>query len=196
MSLTKVQVRDVFNVWLTFVLKFHVIIWSSVSQPFYITAHILQIFGDFWCWNGLKVQLGINLQYGSVPRNHCLEPLYESEGIAELYCFPFLCVRLCQMPSDKKDFEHFIHCNKMMIKLTPSLCYANVGAINVIFMQNNYFASPREAYSEFQGFRSLLASQLFSSWFWPLLTRASFFEAAKAVAKIGLSLKSNHHWQI
>ncbi len=53
-----------------------------------------------------------------------------------------------------------------------------------------------KSYSEFQGFRSLLASQLFSSQFWPLLTRASFFEAAKAVAKIGLSLKSNHHCQI
>ncbi len=47
----------------------------------------------------------------------------------------------------------------------------------------------RESYSEFQGFRSLFASRLFSSQFWPLLTRASFFEAARTVAKIGLSLK-------
>ncbi len=39
-----------------------------------------------------------------------------------------------------------------------------------------------QSYSEFQGFRSLLASQLFSSGFWLLLTWASFFEAAKAVS--------------
>ncbi len=54
----------------------------------------------------------------------------------------------------------------------------------------------RKKYSEFQRFRSLLASRLFLSQFWPLLTRASFLEAARAVAKIGSSLKSNHHCQI
>ena len=31
------------------------------------------------------------------------------------------------------------------------------------------------------------------SHFWPLLKQMSFFEAAGAVAKIGSSLKSNHH---
>ncbi len=61
-----------------------------------------------------------------------------------------------------------------------------------------YFLDPylKIRYSEFQGFRSLLWSRLFLSRFWPLLTRASFFEAARAVAKIGWSLKSNHHYQI
>ncbi len=49
-------------------------------------------------------------------------------------------------------------------------------------------------YSEFQGFRSYVARQLFLGQFWPLLKQASFFEAAGAVSKIGSGLKSNHHW--
>jgi len=36
---------------------------------------------------------------------------------------------------------------------------------------------------------------LFLSWFWPLLNRALFLEAAGAVLKIGSSLKPNHHWE-
>jgi len=34
---------------------------------------------------------------------------------------------------------------------------------------------------------------IFLSWFWPLLSWASFLEAAGAVLKIGSSLKPNHH---
>ena len=40
------------------------------------------------------------------------------------------------------------------------------------------------------------ARWLYLSWFWPLLKRESFFEAAGAVAKIGLSLEPNHYLQI
>ena len=36
---------------------------------------------------------------------------------------------------------------------------------------------------------------LFLSQFWPLLNQASFYKAAGAVLKIGLSLKPNHHLQ-
>jgi hypothetical protein len=52
---------------------------------------------------------------------------------------------------------------------------------------------PSVAYSVFQGFRFQVARRLFLS---QLLERAPFFEAAEAVAKISLSLKSNHHKQI
>ncbi len=48
-------------------------------------------------------------------------------------------------------------------------------------------------HSEFHRFRLLLASRLFCVDF---DMQASFFEASGAVAKIGLSLKSNHHCQI
>jgi len=37
---------------------------------------------------------------------------------------------------------------------------------------------------------------LFLSFYWPLLKRASFYEAAGVVVKIGLSLKPNHLYQI
>jgi len=40
------------------------------------------------------------------------------------------------------------------------------------------------------------ARWLFLSLIWPLLNSASFLEAAEAVEKIGLSLKSNHRHQI
>ncbi len=40
------------------------------------------------------------------------------------------------------------------------------------------------------------SKMIFLSRLWPLLKWALVFEAAGAVSKIGLSLKSNHHWQI
>ncbi len=40
------------------------------------------------------------------------------------------------------------------------------------------------------------SKMIFWSQFWPLLKQASFLEAAGAVSKISLSLKSNHNWQI
>ncbi len=51
-------------------------------------------------------------------------------------------------------------------------------------------------YSKFHRFRSQVARRLFLSQLWPLLKWASLFEAAGAVAKIGSSLKLNHHNQI
>ena len=40
------------------------------------------------------------------------------------------------------------------------------------------------------------ARWLFLSHFWPLLKRASYYEVARKVAKIGSSLKRNHHNQV
>jgi len=40
------------------------------------------------------------------------------------------------------------------------------------------------------------SSSLFSSWIWPLLNWAVFFEAAGQALKISSGLKSNHHWEI
>jgi hypothetical protein len=48
----------------------------------------------------------------------------------------------------------------------------------------------------FKDLDQVIARWLFSSQFWPLLKQALFFEAAKAVAKIGSSLKSNYHRHI
>ncbi len=59
-----------------------------------------------------------------------------------------------------------------------------------------FFDSSMLSYSEFHGFRSQVSRRLFLSQLWPLLRPASFFDAAEAVAKIGLSLKSNHHKEI
>jgi hypothetical protein len=51
-------------------------------------------------------------------------------------------------------------------------------------------------YSEFRGFRLLLASQLFFVDFDQFRSKLHLFKAAGAVSKIGLSSKLNQHCQI
>ena len=51
-------------------------------------------------------------------------------------------------------------------------------------------------YGVCHGFRITYQDDYFLSHFWPLLKQVSFFDATKQVAKIGSSLKPNHHNQV
>ncbi len=94
---------------------------------------------------------------------------------------------------------NFIICEFILIFL--SICHSNLLSFGCIIEKNvssteSLFTQTFLYYNEFHGFRSQIESRLFLSQLWPLLKRAQFFKAAEAVAKIGSSLKTNHHKQI
>ncbi len=70
----------------------------------------------------------------------------------------------------------------------------SVGFVDIFFGTTG-ITFPIIFYSEFRGFRSLLANQLLSQ-FEPLRKQVPLFEAARAKEKIGPSFKLNHHCQI
>ncbi len=126
--------------------------------------------------------------YKSNSRNlECVEP----SGIARVVCYTSWAHWRISIGDVHLEFkiEDLIHCNQW-VHINGVTHWRSYLSLFIKLDNHTVF------YSEFHGFRSQVARQLFLSQLWPLLKQTPFFEAAGAVGKIGSSLKLNHHKQI